>query len=425
MAIQIQPLDLATVYGNVNAIQNQQQQNKLLGLQTQQIQQQMANTQRINPLLSQLDLSGGLQGNQETLQAITGIDPQMGLQLQQSFLQMDAQQQAQARETLQTGQRFLAGILALPAEQQQQAYLAGLPAMEQMGVTGLPDQFDPAAAQAAYTNIADLGDLFDQAKPQTDIGKLFADHEAGFINDATFNREIQNRYASSSPTPYTDIGKANSDLQNGLITPQQHDQIVLGSDGMDLKDVVSSENTLRDDYEGRSKDFFTINDAYKRIKSAGQEPSAAGDLALIFSFMKILDPGSTVREGEFANAQNAGGVDDRIRGLYNQIRSGELLSEAQRADFLAQTESLYGAAVDTQRTVNNTYSGIAERYGFNPQNVVTFNLPDAVGGDIPNTTGQEAAPTRTDGVFTGQRTPEGFPIYTRPDGTQFAVNPNG
>ena len=37
-------------------------------------------------------------------------------------------------------------------------------------------------------------------------------------------------------------------------------------------------------------------------------PDAAGDMALIFSYMKMLDPNSTVREGEYATAQDAGSI---------------------------------------------------------------------------------------------------------------------
>jgi len=34
--------------------------------------------------------------------------------------------------------------------------------------------------------------------------------------------------------------------------------------------------------------------------------------------MKILDPGSVVREGEFATAQNSAGIPERIRAKYNR-----------------------------------------------------------------------------------------------------------
>ena len=53
------------------------------------------------------------------------------------------------------------------------------------------------------------------------------------------------------------------------------------------------EDKLRDDFRSESKEFVKVRDAYGRILST--DASAAGDLALIFNYMKILDPGSVVR----------------------------------------------------------------------------------------------------------------------------------
>lgn len=88
------------------------------------------------------------------------------------------------------------------------------------------------------------------------------------------------------------------------------------------------------------KDFKEVKISYETIKTAAENPSAAGDLSLIFAYMKVLDPGSTVREGEFANAQNAAGVPDRIRNLFNNWKEGERLSTDQRAEFVAQARRL-------------------------------------------------------------------------------------
>jgi hypothetical protein len=48
--------------------------------------------------------------------------------------------------------------------------------------------------------------------------------------------------------------------------------------------------------------------ASKVAKVATGKPSAAGDLSLMFSYMKMLDPGSVVRETEQALATNAAGA---------------------------------------------------------------------------------------------------------------------
>ena len=118
------------------------------------------------------------------------------------------------------------------------------------------------------------------------------------------------------------------------------------------------------------KSFSEQAQAFGRIVASAEDPSPAGDLALIFNFMKVLDPGSTVREGEFANAQNAGGIDDKVRGLYNQIINGKRLSEVQRSDFVGRAQRLYGNAEQGYAQTEKFYKGVAERAGLKPEEVI-------------------------------------------------------
>lgn len=120
---------------------------------------------------------------------------------------------------------------------------------------------------------------------------------------------------------------------------------------------------LADDYERASKTFFEVRDSYNRVQSSAQNPSAAGDLALIFNYMKMLDPGSVVREGEFATAQNAGGVPDRIVAQYNKVISGERLSGNQRGDFVDRAKRLFDTASGQQGQTNSTYANRAQQFG--------------------------------------------------------------
>jgi len=130
-------------------------------------------------------------------------------------------------------------------------------------------------------------------------------------------------------------------------------------------------NQFRDEYTKASGDFVKVGDAYTQIRNVAKSPSAAGDLSLIFSYMKMLDPGSTVREGEFANAQNAGGVSDRITAQYNKILRGERLSEPQRKDFVSQAKTVYESARSRHKNIDKRYRGLAEQSGLNPESVVT------------------------------------------------------
>src|SRR5574343_935669 len=117
------------------------------------------------------------------------------------------------------------------------------------------------------------------------------------------------------------------------------------------------------------RSFNESRTSFEKIQSAAKTPSAARDLALIFGYMKVLDPGSTVREGEFANAQNAAGVPERIRNAWNKVVSGERLNDAQRADFVKSAGSLFAAQKKSYAEQAKRYRGLAEKSGISPDDV--------------------------------------------------------
>ena len=155
---------------------------------------------------------------------------------------------------------------------------------------------------------------------------------------------------------------------------------------------ISGEQKLRKEFQGLTKDFRDVRDAYTRIESSAEDPSAAGDLALIFNYMKVLDPGSVVRESEFATAQNSAGVPDRIRNIYNKVLSGQRLGVEQRKDFVGRGRQLYEGRLAQYKKTSNQFTSLAQRSRLNPENVV-LDLERPV-----QTPQQEAAPAISDGA---------------------------
>lgn len=118
------------------------------------------------------------------------------------------------------------------------------------------------------------------------------------------------------------------------------------------------------------KDAMGMGAAYKGIQQALGQNSAAGDMAGIFQFMKVLDPTSSVREGEYANAKNSAGVPDQIRNLYNQAMSGKLLSSPQRKDFLGTAKGRYSSQLKEAKRYADAFGGLAQQDGGDPSRVV-------------------------------------------------------
>lgn len=134
--------------------------------------------------------------------------------------------------------------------------------------------------------------------------------------------------------------------------------------------IFAKADKLRDEFNTQSKEFISVGDSYNTVKAAATDPSAAGDLSMIFAYMKMLDPNSVVREQEFANAQNAAGVPDRIRNQWNKILAGERLNPVQREDFIAQAKKVYEIRKKRNESVVKRYTDIAKRNNVNPDDVV-------------------------------------------------------
>lgn len=149
-----------------------------------------------------------------------------------------------------------------------------------------------------------------------------------------------------------------------------------------------AEGKFRKEYSDQTKGYQEVKSAYGRVLAS--EDNAVGDLSLIFGYMKMLDPGSVVREGEFATAQNAAGVPERIQNIYNQVVSGQRLSPSQRQSFKVQAGKLYSTAQTQEAQVRQGIERIAKGYGLNTANI--FYTPTEVAPTAPGAAPGAPAP---------------------------------
>ncbi len=194
-------------------------------------------------------------------------------------------------------------------------------------------------------------------QPETEEPKLRTDYEK-FLSDTGFKR---------SPETY-DLFKTN--------------------DGESLtgKEIFDMEKDLRKEYQAESKDYKKVRDAYTRIQQSAKDPSPAGDLALIFNYMKVLDPGSVVRESEFRTAENAKSALERAKesgeivpnfiwGTVNRLMTGQRMLDIQRKDFVRRAGMLYGGMEDQHKKRTAAFTGIADRNKLDIRNVTMDVLP--------------------------------------------------
>lgn len=202
--------------------------------------------------------------------------------------------------------------------------------------------------------------------------------EVGKFNDLI--RQIQNAKYDNELKRREDVENAYIDLQKTLYDiSDRYEQNKSALDelkfGLDLEyeklgqPDAEGESKLRQEYLTRTEKsgFPDIYASYNKILNS--QDTAAGDMSMIFAYMKMLDPGSVVREGEFANAQNTAGIPDRVRAAYNNALRGERLAPEQRKNFKSEAENIFANARRQQDIIDSYYGDQASQGKYDPYNV--------------------------------------------------------
>lgn len=233
-------------------------------------------------------------------------------------------------------------------------------------------QLSPEEQQAVHAGV-----------PYVDIYKL-KNRPADF---KAFGRDIYNVNQVDPATGQpARVGAVNPEIpfgynQDGSMVPNfEQGKIRLAQAGRtqnqtnvfnNTKDDFKNERDLRNDFSGLPtvKAFNEVQSAHDQIKTAITKQSPAGDLAAATKIMKLLDPGSVVRESELAMAMQASGALDRLTNYANMTISGQKLTPKQRQDFGGLADQLYSAAVERYDATANEYRGIATDYNLNPDRI--------------------------------------------------------
>jgi hypothetical protein len=141
--------------------------------------------------------------------------------------------------------------------------------------------------------------------------------------------------------------------------------------GAKLSDV----STFRGQYIRESGGFAEVKRAYNSIQTALKSPSPAGDLSVIFNYMKMLDPTSVVRESEAAAVAATGSFGERLKAAGERLLGGERLTPAMRADFASQAHGAFTASREQQEQLQTQWKEMAVGSGLDPD----LAVPDYIG----------------------------------------------
>jgi hypothetical protein len=143
------------------------------------------------------------------------------------------------------------------------------------------------------------------------------------------------------------------------------------SGGVDPDKKFTQEEKIRKEWQGRSKVYGELGGIYSNLKSSADAKTGPGDIALITGFMKMLDPGSVVRETEFATARDTAGLFERLTNQATKIQSGQLFSldSKQRGEYVALAKQYLDAAEKKAEQEKKDLGIVVKNYKLNPENV--------------------------------------------------------
>lgn len=221
------------------------------------------------------------------------------------------------------------------------------------------------------------------------------------LNNANIQANINKTNKEIDQLGKPGFNELQTGVNNGTISAdvanQQFGQNVFQTPVKDNKPDYGDIDSFRKEFNSLTSDYRSVGDAFARIQASFNNPSPAGDLSMIFNYMKALDPDSVVRESEFANAENARAWFDKnyvptwIRLAYEKAVNGGRLTPEQRLDFYNMATELFKSQQETFKNIFDAYGRIADERGWNRQDV----LIDPYTGILNNTSGQTTAAQAT------------------------------
>ena len=236
---------------------------------------------------------------------------------------------------------------------------------------------DAKTAQATATNAAE--------KAKADAAKATADAQQAAVKAKYAEREAVDAIVKRA----SDLGLTKAQTNEVLARTNklgvETKKAVLELEnfkktgGADPAKVFEQEEKLRKEYQARTKVYGELGTTFSNINASAKAKTGPGDIALITGFMKMLDPGSVVRETEFATARDTAGLYERLLNTSQKLQSGQLftLDSKQRQEYVDLAQQYLKAAQKKADQDRKDLSAVVTNYKLNPDNVFG---PEPVGG---------------------------------------------
>lgn len=353
-----------------------------------------------NPALQMgLGILANNQGNYGSFGAAVGQGGLQGLQNIQRQKVLDTQAKLQQRQMDEYDRKVKEQQAAREAQARLLSGQQGYMTEQEVPFTRTENVPMPAQEGAQAPNFNTMPQTISGVNkvPQFDNSKYMQDMVAAGYGDEILKNQLNRQFATREPmklgksdrlidpTTYKELVGAVPDAEemnpnkpflvvNGQVVPNkayQDYELAKARSGAAVNNVSVNtgqkgfDNTLKLRGEFRSEPIYKahqeVKSAHSQITAALKQATPAGDLAGATKLMKILDPGSVVRESELGMAMAASGAMDRMQNYATNVINGTKLTPTQRKDFQALSDALLNESSKQYNTKRTEYKGIADR----------------------------------------------------------------
>jgi len=226
---------------------------------------------------------------------------------------------------------------------------------------------EATTAQATATNAAEKA-AADAAKARADADKatVEAKYAEGVAKDAIKKRAADLGLTTAQTNQaLASTRKLNTEIQKAAVELEA----LKATGGRDPEKTFAQEEKIRKEWQGRSKMYSELQGTFNTLQASASSANGPGDIALITGFMKMLDPGSVVRETEFATARDTAGLFTQLQNRLEKAQNGQLLSPKQRSEYVALSQKYLDSAQKKANQEKKDLGIVVKNYRLNPENV--------------------------------------------------------
>ena len=243
------------------------------------------------------------------------------------------------------------------------------------------EKFDPAMAALLY--FTEMGK--NASKPGA---TLLGSASGAFTSPAAYlmqqRKDEKDRKSKLAPLavsiaqsldkkPKSPIIQLFEDLDSLTPGTPEHDAVLnqIQSENFN-KPIFEAENKIQASFDVATRSIQESRQSYAKMVSSRETKAGVGDLAMIFGFMKMLDPGSVVRESEFSAAQDTAGLMQKLEVQVEKIQKGALLTDKQRTAFLELSKKFMDSGEERFIQIRRDKGLQADYHNLNPINIFGF-----------------------------------------------------